>query len=139
MRDRGRPDGRDDLAPLPFHHRARQRADFFLEPDHPSDWPEHWSSAGFSPLATYTSAVTRQLDVDHAYTSDALARLSSAGISIREFDSAQPDAELRRIHRLATMSFSRNLLQSSFRRRVPRRQSRLAADPAPGAGPAGGA
>ena len=85
---------------------------FFLEPDHPSDWPEHWSSAGFSPLATYTSAVTHQLDVDHAYTSDALARLSSAGISIREFDSAQPDAELRRIYRLATMSFSRNLLYS---------------------------
>jgi GNAT superfamily N-acetyltransferase len=85
---------------------------FFLEPDHPSDWPEHWSSAGFSPLATYTSAVTHQLDVDHVYTSGALARLSSAGIAIREFDSAQPDAELRRIYRLATMSFSRNLLYS---------------------------
>ena len=83
---------------------------FFLEPDHPSDWPEHWSSAGFSPLATYTSAVTHQLDVDHAYTSGALARLSSAGISIRDFDSAQPDAELRRIYRLAITSFSRNLL-----------------------------
>jgi GNAT superfamily N-acetyltransferase len=63
-------------------------------------------------LATYTSAVTHQLDVDHVYTSGALARLSSAGISIREFDSAQPEAELRRIYRLATMSFSRNLLYS---------------------------
>ena len=83
---------------------------FFLEPDHPGDWPEHWSSAGFSRLATYTSAVTHQLDVDHTYISGVHARLSSAGISIREFDSAQADAELRRIYRLATLSFSRNFL-----------------------------
>jgi GNAT superfamily N-acetyltransferase len=85
---------------------------FFLEPDHPGDWPEHWSGAGFSPLATYTSAVTHQLDVDHVHTSGTLERLSSAGISIREFDVAQPDAELRRIYQLAKVSFTRNLLYS---------------------------
>jgi GNAT superfamily N-acetyltransferase len=85
---------------------------FFLEPDNPGDWPEHWSSAGFSTLATYTSAVTHELDVDAACTSGALARLSSAGISIREFDSTQPDAELRRIYRLATVTFCENLLYS---------------------------
>ena len=114
---------------------------FFLEPDHPGDWPEHWSSRrvlavgdlhlGRDPPVGRRSAPTPRAHV---------ARLSAAGISIRELDSAQPDAELRRIDRLATIELQPEPpLQSYFRRRVPRRQSRLAADPPPGAGPARGA
>ena len=30
---------------------------FFLEPDNPDDWPGHWAGAGFTPIATYSSAI----------------------------------------------------------------------------------
>jgi predicted N-acetyltransferase YhbS len=85
---------------------------FFLEPDHPDDWPEHWSSVGFSPLETYTSGVTDRLDGEDPRTSGALAQLSAAGILIRALDPAKLEAELRRIFRLSAVSFSRNVLYS---------------------------
>lgn len=82
---------------------------FFLEPQHPPDWPAHWASAGFSPLASYTSGVTHDLTADPR-SADASRGIAAAGISIRAFDTAQPDAELRRIFRLSTRCFSGNLL-----------------------------
>src|SRR5207247_6343770 len=83
---------------------------FFLEPDNPDDWPLHWSAAGFSPLATYTSAVNDDLDIEDTRTAAARARLTGAGISIRTFDPARADAELRRIFTLSLRAFSRNFL-----------------------------
>ena len=41
---------------------------FFLEPDNPDDWPQHWRSAGFSILATYTSAANEDLAVEDPRT-----------------------------------------------------------------------
>ena len=68
---------------------------FFLEPDNPDEWPHHWSSAGFSPATTYTSALNDDLSVEDPRTPAALARLTALGISIRAFDVARADAELR--------------------------------------------
>lgn len=85
---------------------------FFLEPQNLSDWPRQWASAGFVPLASYTSAVTHDLNAEDLRSSAASRRLAAAGITIRAFDTAQPDAELRRIFRLSTRSFRRNFLYS---------------------------
>ncbi len=85
---------------------------FFLEPQNPPGWPAHWASAGFSPLASYTSAVTHDLNAGDPGSVAPSRGLAAAGISIRAFDTAQPDAELRRIFRLSTRSFSGNLLYS---------------------------
>ena len=85
---------------------------FFLEPQNPAGWPEQWASAGFSPLASYTSAVTHDLHADDARSVAASSRLAAAGISIRAFDPARPEAELRQIFRLSIRSFSGNLLYS---------------------------
>ena len=82
---------------------------FFLEPWNPPGWPEQWATAGFSPLAFYTSAVSHDLNTDDPRTSGAATRLAAAGISIRAFDPAQPEAELRRIFRLSIRSFTGNL------------------------------
>jgi GNAT superfamily N-acetyltransferase len=82
---------------------------FFLEPQNPPGWPTHWASAGFSPFASYTSALNHDLDADDPRSSGASARLAAAGISIRAFDPAQPEVELRRIFRLSSVSFSGNL------------------------------
>ncbi len=35
---------------------------FFLEPDNPDDWPAHFTSSGFAPLANYCSALQTGLN-----------------------------------------------------------------------------
>lgn len=81
---------------------------FFLEPDNPADWPQHWSTAGFSQCATYISALNDDLSTEDPHTAGARARLEAEGISIRPFDPAHADAELRRIFALSAVAFSRN-------------------------------
>jgi GNAT superfamily N-acetyltransferase len=81
---------------------------FFLEPDHPPDWPEHWTGAGFEPLATYTSAVNDNLQREDPRTAAARTRLEEAGITIRAFDTARAEVELRRIFAVSLAAFSRN-------------------------------
>ena len=83
---------------------------FFLEPDNPDDWPQSWAAAGFTPLASYSSAVNDDLATEDARTEDALARLTASGISVRTFDPARADADLRRIFELSLTAFSRNFL-----------------------------
>ena len=84
------------------------RAPFFLEPANPDDWPDHWRVAGFAPCATYTSAVNDDLSVEDPRTSGSRARLARRGISIRTFDPARGDADLRRIFELSTSAFGNN-------------------------------
>jgi GNAT superfamily N-acetyltransferase len=83
---------------------------FFMEPDNPDEWVSHWTAAGFTPLATYTSAVNDDLSVEHPGTDAVKDSLDAAGISIRRFDSGQADAELRRIYDLSLRAFSGNFL-----------------------------
>lgn len=83
---------------------------FFLEPDNPDDWPGHWTQSGFSPLATYTSAAVDDLAVEDARTDQAREHLESEAITVRTFDPARPDDELRRIFGLSLIAFSRNFL-----------------------------
>jgi predicted N-acetyltransferase YhbS len=88
---------------------------FFLEPDNPDDWPGHWSAAGFAPLATYTSAMNDDVQVEDPRTPAALDRLRAAGISIRPLDTSRTDEELRRIFTLSLSAFSQNLLYTPIR------------------------
>jgi GNAT superfamily N-acetyltransferase len=83
---------------------------FFLEPDNPDDWPQHWSSAGFSSAATYTSAANDDLAAKDPRTAEALNRLAGRGIVIRTFDPGRADVELRRMFALSLVSFSGNFL-----------------------------
>src|SRR5207237_5153884 len=83
---------------------------FFLEPDNPDDWPSHWTSAGFTPLATYSSALNDDLAREDPRTAAALPRLREAGIAIRPFDPNRADADLRRLYTLSLASFSGNFL-----------------------------
>jgi GNAT superfamily N-acetyltransferase len=83
---------------------------FFLEPDNPDDWPAHWTAAGFSTLATYTSAMNDDLSQEDARTNDRVAALERDGIVIRTIDPRRIDDELRRIHALSLAAFARNFL-----------------------------
>lgn len=85
---------------------------FFLEPDQPDAWPDQFVAAGFSALATYSSALTTDLGQEDPRLPSAAARLASRGVRIRGFDPARADDDLRRIFTLSRASFSRNYLYS---------------------------
>jgi GNAT superfamily N-acetyltransferase len=83
---------------------------FFLEPDQPDAWPDHFRAAGFSELATYTSALNSDLAQDDPRLNTAASRLAARGVTIRPFDPARAEADLRRIFTLSRSSFSGNYL-----------------------------
>jgi GNAT superfamily N-acetyltransferase len=83
---------------------------FFLEPDNPDEWPGHWTAAGFAPLASYTSGMNDDLQVEDPRAPAALDRLRAAGIEIRPLDLSRAEEELRRIFTLSLSAFSRNFL-----------------------------
>ena len=83
---------------------------FFLEPDNPDDWPGHWAAAGFETLATYTSGLNEDLAQTDPRTDARRERLAGEGVTIRTFDMARADSELRRMFALSLTAFSRNFL-----------------------------
>ncbi len=83
---------------------------FFLEPDNPDAWPSHFERAGFSVLATYTSALTGDLGQEDPRLARTQARLAENGVAIRTLNAAAADEELRRIHRLSLDAFEHNFL-----------------------------
>jgi GNAT superfamily N-acetyltransferase len=83
---------------------------FFLEPDNPDDWPDHFAAAGFSPVARYFSALNQDLSVTDPRVPAALARLENSGVKIRQIDPARFEEELKAVHELSTDAFSDNFL-----------------------------
>jgi GNAT superfamily N-acetyltransferase len=83
---------------------------FFLEPDNPDEWVEHWRRAGFGTLANYTSAMNDDLGRADPRAAPALQRLRDAGVTIRTLDTARLDLELRGIFMLSLAAFKGNFL-----------------------------
>jgi GNAT superfamily N-acetyltransferase len=83
---------------------------FFLEPWTPDGWLEHWTGAGFEPIARFTSALATDLDVVDPRIERAAARLTAEGILVRPLDVSAIERELCRIFVLSLDSFKRNLL-----------------------------
>ena len=85
---------------------------FFLEPDNPDAWREQFERVGFRVMATYTSAVTGDLTKEDPRLDTTLAKLQSEGVTIRSFDPAHADTELKQLFRLSLDSFQANYLYS---------------------------
>ena len=85
---------------------------FFLEPDNPDDWPQHFSGAGFVPLATYTSALNSDLSRVDPRSDRRRGELERNGITIRTIDVERFDIELTTIHELSLVAFAGNFLYS---------------------------
>ncbi|MDE2654623.1 MAG: GNAT family N-acetyltransferase [Gemmatimonadota bacterium] len=88
---------------------------FFLEPDNPDDWPGHFASAGFVPLATYFSALNADLTRCDPRSDQRRAELERDGITVRKIDIDRFEAELAAIHELSLVAFAGNLLYSPIR------------------------
>jgi GNAT superfamily N-acetyltransferase len=83
---------------------------FFLEPDNPDEWREHFERAGFRVMATYTSALTTDLTHEDPRLGGTQAALASKGITIRTLRPENADEDLRRIFNLSLDSFEANYL-----------------------------
>ncbi len=83
---------------------------FFLEPDNPSDWPAHWARAGFTPLASFFSALNPDLTREDAQVARAGERLARLGVRLRPLDAASLEADLRRIYVVSAHAFTMNFL-----------------------------
>ena len=83
---------------------------FFLEPDNPDDWPDHFGAAGFSRLAGYSSALAGDLAQPGPALERAARRAAARGVVFRPLELAFFEAELARIYNLALASFGRNLM-----------------------------
>jgi len=90
--------------------RRGRRPPFFMEPDHPDDWPEHFEAAGFAPRARYGSAEVPDLTLRQPKYIEREQQVRRRGLSIRTIDPEAFEQELARIHALSLAAFARNFL-----------------------------
>jgi GNAT superfamily N-acetyltransferase len=83
---------------------------FFLEPDTPDAWVSHFTAAGFDTLATYSSALARDLTQRDPRLDALAARLAERHIVIRQLDLARADDDLRRLFAMSLAAFKDNFL-----------------------------
>ena len=83
---------------------------FFLEPDNPDDWPEHFTANGFKPFKTYYSSLATDLSCPQPKIQLLSERLAKKGIQFRQLNLAYFEAELHRLYSLCLSSFSENFL-----------------------------
>jgi GNAT superfamily N-acetyltransferase len=95
---------------------------FFLEPDNPDEWPEHFRGAGFDVLAEYTSTLVTDLSERDPRMDRVEERLAADGVTIRPFRPYDVDGELGRIFRVGIRSFERNFLYTPIPEPVFRAQ-----------------
>lgn len=88
---------------------GRQHPPFFLEPDNPDAWPDHWRQAGFHVFAQYVSAIG-ELPTADPRTASLAQRVADHGILIRTVDLQDFEAELQRIYGVVLKSFHNNFL-----------------------------
>ena len=83
---------------------------FFLEPENPVEWPRQFLTAGFSILASYSSALNDDLSRPTDDIEGIETRLAREGIRVRTLNGANPSTELSRIFELSRAGFAHNFL-----------------------------
>ena len=83
---------------------------FLFEPNHPPEWPEHFTRYGFFPLAQYVSNLNRDLKQQDQRGKECEARFTEMGVRIRLVDLERLEKDLRSIYAISVRSFSNNFL-----------------------------
>ncbi len=91
-----------------------EHARFFLEPDNPDSYVEHFRNAGFLTSAIYRSSIANAIHPKDPTLSEIAERLRDNNVKLRSLDSSNIDAELVRIYELCTESFKNNLFYTEI-------------------------
>jgi predicted N-acetyltransferase YhbS len=83
---------------------------FFLEPDNPENWRQHFIEQNFTPLANYSSSLNTDLTRVDSRLQFVKQRCKQANIQIRTLDLQNQEQELHRIYSVAIQSFRNNFL-----------------------------
>jgi GNAT superfamily N-acetyltransferase len=87
---------------------------FFLEPQNPPEWPQQFVLSGFSPLASYFSALNVDLSPRDSRLAEAENRLRSSGIVLRSSRTGETPEVLRRMYRVACIAFKNSFLYTEL-------------------------
>jgi GNAT superfamily N-acetyltransferase len=85
---------------------------FFLELDHPEDWPAHYLGAGFTPQAHYLSALAPARPAADERLERQREHFARLGVTLRPVRLADWTHELRAVHAVTHAAFARNYLFS---------------------------
>ncbi len=97
--------------PYRFVTESHGERPFFMEPNHPRDWPQQFIDHGFKPLANYYSSVDEDVNADtEPHAQRAADRLARLGVTLRALKMARFEEELSAIHQVVTASFQRSFL-----------------------------
>ena len=83
---------------------------FFLEPNNPATWPQHFLTQGFAPLAEYYSTLTTDLTVRDERIAAIEQRMAAQGITLRALRMNDFAAEMTRIYKVSALAFQHNFL-----------------------------
>lgn len=83
---------------------------FFLEPDNPPAWPDHFTANGFDVLSNYISTITNNLTNHHSRLNFVARRATDRGITFRPLNLNNLEADLHQIYRISTAAFRSNFL-----------------------------
>jgi predicted N-acetyltransferase YhbS len=83
---------------------------FFLEPDNPDNWRQHFIEQHFTPLANYSSSLNTDLTQVDTRLQLVKQRCEQVNIHIRALDLKNQQQELHHIYNVATQSFRNNFL-----------------------------
>lgn len=89
---------------------------FFLEPDNADDWPAHFITSGFTPLAEFFSGASDDLSLTDPRVAEAAERFVADGVTFRQIDLSRLDAELEAVHALSLDAFADNFLYTPIAR-----------------------
>jgi hypothetical protein len=87
-----------------------QEPAFFLEPQNPQEWPLQFLLRGFSPVASYCSAININLSCPARRSERTAARLRSMGVVMRSLRVGEVRWYLPHIYRLCRVAFRNNFL-----------------------------
>jgi GNAT superfamily N-acetyltransferase len=85
---------------------------FAGEPRNPADYPEHFTAAGFAPVAWYESRIDTSPGVERPRARELAARLQARGFEDRPLDLQRLEAELEALYHLSSEAFAENLYYS---------------------------
>jgi GNAT superfamily N-acetyltransferase len=87
---------------------------FFLEPQNPPQWPQQFTAAGLSPLASYISSLNPDLSRHDVRLGKAGDRLRSVGVTLRSLRDGELEGYLPRIYRVCCAAFKNNYLYADL-------------------------
>jgi L-amino acid N-acyltransferase YncA len=93
---------------------------FFLEPDNPDDWPDHFRGSGFRTLANYVSETNSRIAARQPELGSLRQKMAQLGVSVEPISSTDSAGDMEGIYRVICESFRNAFLyttldQESFR------------------------